>query len=131
MQQNANNIITFPSKNNKQSLNPKTIEEISANMEMIKHVHIQETIETIAPILFEQISTAGFALDEEGKDELEIKIGAFIVESIRCLLLKHYDMEHPFHAIAENIFVYDNEETLTINKKFSILIRDKIESEKS
>lgn len=129
MHQNANNVITFPSRNNKQSINPKTIEEISANMEMIRQVHIQETIETIAPKLFEQISIAGFALDEDGEDELEIKIGAFIVESMRCLLLKHYGMDHPFHTIAENIFVYDSEDTLTINKKFSILIRDKLESE--
>ena len=121
----ANNVITFPAKN-KQFLNPKSIEEINANMELVKQVHIQETIETIAPKLFEQIAVAGFALEEGGDDELEIKIGAFIVESMRCLLSKHYGIHHPVHEIAENIFSYDKNETLTLNRNFSILIKDKL-----
>jgi hypothetical protein len=118
-------VITFPAKN-KQFLNPKSIEEINANMELVKQVHIQETIETIAPKLFEQIAVAGFALEEGGDDELEIKIGAFIVESMRCLLSKHYGIHHPVHEIAENIFSYDKNETLTLNRNFSILIKDKL-----
>lgn len=131
LQNTANNVIVFPSKNNKQSANPKSLEEISANMEMIRQIHIQETIETVAPKLFEQIAVAGFALDEDGEDELEIKIGAFIVESIRSLLLRHYKISHPFQDIAENIFVYDEDEALTLNKNFSILIKDKLESDNS
>lgn len=130
MPQKANNVITFPSRN-KQSGNPKSIEEVNANMELVKQVHIQETIETIAPKLFEQISVAGYALDEEGEDELEIKIGAFIVEAIRSLLSKHYNIHHPFQDIAENIFIYNEEEALTINKDFTILLKNRPGSENS
>ena len=84
----SNNVILFPKKN----LNAKpTLEmkEIEKNMEMMKHYHIQETIATVAPIIFNQMDLAGFNLGEENEIS-SIKDGAFIVESLRSMMCKYY-----------------------------------------
>jgi len=96
----SNNIVSFPKKN----VNPDiTLEDVQHNLDMMKHYHIQETITTLVPIIFNHLDIAGFGLIEEDVD-LDIKDGALIVESLRSLMLKHYDMHHPFQQVAEAIF---------------------------
>lgn len=103
----SNNVIQFPKKNLNSKL-PIDQDQIEKNMEMMKHYHIQETIATIAPIVFNQLELAGFSL---GEDETEnIKDGAFIVESLRSLMCKYYDIYHPFQQISENVFTADSED---------------------
>lgn len=105
-----NNIIPFPKKN----INIKAevnIEDIQNNIEMMKHYHIQETIATIIPIIFNQLDIAGFYLpDEEDEMDDDIKDGALIVESIRSLMCKHYGLYHPFQKVALDVFIQDEEE---------------------
>ena len=96
----SNNVVSFP----KRHANPEiSLEDIQHNMGMMKHYHIQETIQTLVPIIFNQLDIAGFGLVEEDVD-LDIKDGALIVEALRSLMLKHYDMHHPFQQVAEAIF---------------------------
>lgn len=64
MNKSSNNVVTFP-KTKIPSNMPTTIEEIEDNMDMIRQIHIQETIETVMPILFDQISIAGFQPDRK------------------------------------------------------------------
>jgi hypothetical protein len=102
---NSNNIINFP----KQYMGPnKSIEDVDRNLEMMKHYHIQETISNIAPIIFNQLDIAGFDFSDE--ENADIKDGAFIIESLRSLMCKHYGIHHPFQQISENVFYPDNEE---------------------
>lgn len=97
---NSNNVVSFP----KRHANPDiTLDDIQHNVDMMKHYHIQETIQTLVPIIFNHLDIAGFGLIEEDVD-LDIKDGALIVESLRSLMLKHYDMHHPFQQVAEAIF---------------------------
>jgi len=113
MDNNNNNIIPFPKKNIKiRSENSPNLEEIQNNLEMMKHYHIQETIATVIPIIFNQLDISGFYVpDEESEDETaDIKEGALIVESIRSLMCKHYGMYHPFQRIAEDVFIQDQED---------------------
>ena len=98
----SNNVVLFP-KTRLNTNGVKAIEEIEHNLEMMKHYHIQETIVTLVPIIFNQLDIAGFGLVEEDAD-LDIKDGALIVEALRSLMLKHYDMHHPFQQIAEAVF---------------------------
>lgn len=82
-------------------------------MEMIRQHHIHETLTTVAPKIFEILEIAGFDLMNE-EMEKDIKNGAFMVEALRSLLCKYYNMNHPFQDIAENVFVEDGEGGYTI-----------------
>lgn len=103
----SNNIISFP----KPYIGPKSTidtEEITRNLEMMKHYHIQETIMNIAPMIFNQLDVAGFDFSDE--EAIDIKDGAFVVESLRSIMCKHYGLYHPFQQLSENVFFPDKEE---------------------
>ena len=126
MNKNSNNVVTFP-KTKIPSNMPTTIEEIEDNMDMIRQIHIQETIETVMPILFDQISIAGFQPAHEDDD---IKEASFIVEAVRSLLCKVYGVSHPFQVISENIFLEKEDGNLEIAENIKITISNKPDSEK-
>lgn len=115
----------FPKKNlNAKAL--KDIEEIEHNMEMMKHYHIQETIATIAPLIFNQLEVAGFHVTED--NDKDIKDGAFIVESLRSIMCKYYGIYHPFQQIAENVFSQPKDEigALKIVDELNVNLKDDV-----
>lgn len=125
------NIIPFP----KQHTNPTVetnIEEIQQSVDMMKHYHIQESIATIAPIIFNQLDVAGFYLEGEETED-DMKDGTMILESIRSLMCRHYGMYHPFQDISENIFTpLENEDGMKISESINLTFKkeeDKQESE--
>ena len=103
----SNNVIQFPKANIRHG-EVIAIEDIARNVEMMKLYHIQETIANLAPIVFNQLEVAGFGISDE--DTTDIKDGAFIIESLRSLMCKYYDIYHPFQQIAESVFSPDDEE---------------------
>jgi hypothetical protein len=106
----SNNVIQFPKKNNNHIHREElAIEEITHNVNMMKHYHIQETIASLAPLIFNNLEVAGFNISDDEEDEI-VRDGAFIVEAIRSILCKHYSIYHPFQQIADNIFEPDDEE---------------------
>jgi hypothetical protein len=106
---NSNNVIQFPKKNNRIQNNEVVLEDITKNVQMMKHYHIQETIANLAPIIFNNLEVAGFGISDDEDTEI-VRDGAFIVEAIRSILCKHYGIYHPFQQIADNIFEPDEEE---------------------
>lgn len=120
----SNNVIQFPKKNNNINRDDLAIEEISRNVAMMKHYHIQETIANLAPIIFNNLEVAGFGISDDEDAEV-VRDGAFIVEAIRSILCKHYGIYHPFQQIADNIFEPDDEEegALRIVEKLNLKLR--------
>lgn len=104
---NSNNVISFPKPYIGPKIDLKT-EDISRNMEMMRHYHIQETIANIAPMIFNQLDIAGFDIADE--ESMNVKDGAFLVEALRSMMCKYYGMYHPFQQISENVFFPDKEE---------------------
>jgi len=100
----SNNVILFP-KENKNLKNIISIDEINHNVEQMYLYHIQETITNIIPIVFNQLEISGFLVEEEDDDNL--RDGAFIVESLRSFMCKHYGIYHPFQKITDNVFEED------------------------
>lgn len=98
----SNNVVSFPK--GKTVSKDITLEDIQHNMDMMRHYHIQETIQNLVPMIFNQLDIAGFGLIEDDVDH-DVKDGALIVEALRSLMLKHYDMHHPFQQVSEAIFV--------------------------
>lgn len=104
---NSNNVITFPKQSPRVGAAP-SLDSIQQSVDMMKHYHIQETIATIAPIIFTQLDIAGFPLpDDDDDDNFEgdiIKDSAFIIEALRAMMNRHYGLYHPFQLIADNVF---------------------------
>lgn len=99
----SNNVITFPKQYNGPLLNGLSAADIQENVNMMKEFHIQETIHNLAPIIFNHLEISGF-MSEDNEDTFEIKDGALILESIRSMLMKHYNIYHPFQKLAETVF---------------------------
>jgi hypothetical protein len=118
----ANNIIVFPGKNLR---GPQTIEEVVDNLDMVRQVHIQETLELVVPRLFESFSVAGFQPDEDDEEKY-MKHGALIVEAARSFLCKVSGLPHPLQLIAENLFdQVDEDGNLEVSDKVKIVITPK------
>ena len=95
------------------------------NLDMVRQVHIQETLELVVPRLFESFSVAGFQPDED--DEIQyMKHGAMIVEAARSFLCKVSGLPHPLQIIAENLFdQVDEDGNLEVSDKVKIVITPK------
>lgn len=120
----SNNVVIFPKQNLNVKIPEFSIEEINHNVEMMKHYHIQETLANLTPIIFNQLEIAGFNIsDEENED---IKDGAFVVESLRSIMCKYYNIYHPFQKIADSVFVPDKEEidSLKITDSLNIELKN-------
>lgn len=128
----SNNVVQFPKIYNGPKDEESFREQISLNIDMMKHYHIQETIATITPMIFTQLEIAGFPLgDEESGELVDIKDGALIIESLRSIMCKQYEIYHPFQKIADNIFSPDDEEEGALKISESINIQLKQQSETS
>lgn len=101
---NANNVITFPKEYHGPRVNGLSANDINDNVNMMKTYHIEETIYNLAPIIFNHLEISGFDLVNDD-DEFAVKDGALILESIKSLLSKHYEIHHPFQNLAEAVFV--------------------------
>lgn len=104
----SNNVVLFPKSYSGPKGETLTIENVSKNIDMMKHFHIQETISTIAPMIFNQLDLAGFDFSDE--ETSDVKDGAFIIEALRSMMCKHHGIYHPFQLISENVFFPDSEE---------------------
>ena len=86
------NVIKFPNQGR-----VLTEETVTSNISNVKLVHINETLQTVIPILFSNIEIAGFDLsvDDNDEDDTDIKDGTLIVEvgldveAAPLLLLRH------------------------------------------
>jgi hypothetical protein len=121
----ANNIIQFPKSisDRRASSLPQTLDDVAENVDIVKQVHIQESIETIIPMLFNNLAMIGFQPTE---DDDFLKDGALIVESVRSFLNKVYEMHHPLQLIAQNLFVQSDEDgSLEVTDKIKLVISPK------
>jgi hypothetical protein len=119
MKKQSDNVIMFPLKGNPPQ--HVTAEQITLDMKMVKFNHINEALETIIPILFNNITIAGFdILPEEEENDENIKDNALIVESIRSILCKYYGLNHPLQEVAEEFFVSKGDGVLTITKHLDL-----------
>lgn len=116
------NVIPFPRKVSTASIQPapQSIEEVEETVDVVRQVHIQQTLEQVIPMLFDNLSLAGF----QPTDEMDfLKDGALIVEATRSFLNKIYGTRHPLQLIADNLFEQvDSEGTLEVSDKVKIVI---------
>jgi hypothetical protein len=127
------NVIQFPSKRTHIPVDELTEEDVLSNVDNIKYNHINETINAVVPMLFHNMELAGFEFElDDSEPDIFVKDGSFLVESIRSMLCKFYEIEHPFQFIADNIFVSDGEGNFSLAKKLELNLESfKVEEEDS
>lgn len=121
---NNNNVVVFPPERivnpSRTPLGskkvPKTLEDIQTNLNLVHHVYINDILESIIPMIISQLEAAGFDISSEEN----VKDGAFLVEAFRSLLCKHYNIDHPFQKLADNIFISEEDGNLRVVKKIEI-----------
>jgi hypothetical protein len=117
------NVIQFPRKN-KQSVIPSE-EKIATDMNMVKINHINEALQTLIPKLFNDMMVAGFdVVPEEEEDTQNLKDSAMIVESIRSLMCKYYDIKHPIQEISESFFIEESDGTISVTKRLDLNLEE-------
>ena len=108
-----------------------TPEDIDKKIDFMKQFHIQETITTIATMVFNQLDISGFSFADELDDGTDtIKDGALIIESLRSIMCKHYGIYHPFQKLSEEIFYHDGEDPnlLKIADNLNIKLKEDVET---
>ncbi len=119
----TDNVIPFPRKRQSPlgDLTPQSMEEVEDTVDVVRQAHIQQTLEQVIPMLFDNLALAGF----QPSDELVfLKDGALIVEAARSFLNKIYGMSHPLQIIADNLFVQiDGEGNLEVSDRVKIIIQ--------
>ena len=119
----SDNVIPFPRKT-KTTLGvitpPQSMEEVVETVDVVRQAHIQQTLEQVIPMLFDNFALAGF----QPTDEMAfLKDGALIVEAARSFLNKIYGANHPLQLIADNLFEQiDSEGNLEVSEKVKIVI---------
>jgi hypothetical protein len=84
-----------------------------------KAIHIQETLINLMPALFNAIERYGFQFDEL-QEEATKRDGTFVIEAVKSLLCKYYDLHHPFQDIAEQAFIVDDGGELDFAEKLAL-----------
>ena len=111
----ANNVIEFPNKNKLLSGKPKDMIEVTLNVNQIRFNHINETLQAVVPMIFSNIELAGFDfIPNEDDEDPNIKDGALLVECLRSMLCKHYNIEHPLQRVAEEMFIRQDDDSFTL-----------------
>lgn len=103
---NKNNVIMFP-KGKKDDSPPQTLDEIVDKIEKIRFEHAENTIQEIAPQMLNILSTVGVDITHPDQQTLN----AMFIECIRAHMHKMMKIHHPFHDIAEQFFIYNEDET--------------------
>ena len=119
MTKHTDNVIMFPNRGTPPQT--VTVEKTTYDVTMVKMNHINEALETIIPMLFNNITIAGFDIvPDEEDDDSNLKYNALVVESIRSILCKYYDMKHPLQDVAEEFFFHKEEGVLAVTKHLDV-----------
>lgn len=114
----SNNIIRFPKENIRNVLPVEHLnkEQLDDHLDLLKNYIIDEVIDIIIPAMYNQLAVIGYPIDDD-----TAKDGALIIESLRSLLLKKYDISHPLQDVANGMFSIDENDDLTLTGKLSII----------
>ena len=110
--QEETNILMFPMnrvvKPNKTALRtnvaPKNLEEIKGAVHYQKILKVNQVMEVLVPMLANGLTSYGINLSTEK----EAKQIAFLIESLRSLLYKFMELNHPIQTIADELFEFKN-----------------------
>lgn len=100
----SNNVISFPKvkKSNPDAPGMPSIKEVHENILDLKENEIVEMTEVLGTMIVEALDLAGFKVSV---NEQNTPVLCFFIEALKSMIAKQYGMDHPFHDIAYNCFV--------------------------
>lgn len=116
----TSNIIPFP----KTSGNVPEPSEVFSRLTEAKGDEIETIIDMICSDILDTFNNAGFPVVD---DIAALPDVCFVLESVRSLVEKYYDIEHPFHKIAENCFQFEGDKLIFTNPKFKLDTEERTE----
>lgn len=111
------NIVKFPITNPRAPL----IEDVQQTISTAKLFHVEEALEVLIPVMFGQFDLLGFSISYEDNE----KDYQLIVEAIRSMLYKHYDLTYPLQDMVEKLMVKDEDGDLIFNENFKYSLKRK------
>lgn len=78
---------------------PHTVEEIKANVELVRQMYVNDVTETLLTVMVQQMVAGGFNVDAEEHN----KDFGFLIETVRSTLCKAMGFYHPFQDIASEL----------------------------
>lgn len=104
----TDNIIFFPGM--KRESPPQTIEEIVDRVTQTRKEHVDSVLYDLVPELMHLFGSYG--LDVSSNEN--IKDVAMIMESIKSMIMRQYNLSHPFHEMVDNIFDFSYNDDSTV-----------------
>lgn len=106
---NETNVIQFPVQKKPIPHELPSIDQVQQILHNQKQAELSDLTEVLGNIVIDQLHSAGLTVmqnDEATKDV------CFFLESLKSLLYKHYQLEHPFQHFAEQCFVYNDDDNI-------------------
>jgi hypothetical protein len=112
-------VIEFPKQNVRlaRAQGAPSKDQVDNSVETMKLVHVNDTLMALVPMIFERLYAAGFEYPEIAEYEYHVE---FFIETLHSLMLKKYDIAHPFQAMSDNIFQKDEDGDLTLVDEISV-----------
>lgn len=95
----TDNVIVFPGVRFA-GAPPQNIEEIADNVTQIRKDHVDGVMNDMIPDVINMFGAYGVDIN----DDKYVKDVALVIESIKSLLHKQYNLDHSFHNMIDNIF---------------------------
>lgn len=103
------NVVSIASRG---PIDPVTLEDIRDRVDAVREVFIESVAEQIYLSAIDAMYRAGFDLNDETLDKDE----AMMYQSMKSILMKSRGLDHPFQAIAEESFEYDEDGDMIVRK---------------
>lgn len=110
-----NDIVQFPKTfkthpDNQSDDTFTSIEDVDNRMYAVKAYHITEVSTHLAETFFNGLQICGFPLDLENMETH--KDIAFLMETMKSMMMRHYGMTHPLHSFVEEKFIVGDDEMI-------------------
>lgn len=106
---NETNVIMFPIEKKPVPHEPPSINEVQQILHNQKQAELLDLTEILGNIVIDQLHSAGLTVMQ---NEEATKDVCFFLESLKSLLYKHYQLEHPFQHFADQCFVYNDDDKI-------------------
>jgi hypothetical protein len=110
----TDNVILFPGFR-REDAPPQNLDEIHDKVTQTRKEHVAGVMNDMIPDVINMFGAYGVDIN----DDKYIKDVALVMESIKALLHRQYNLEHPFHNISDNIFEFKYNEDSTIEYTYT------------
>jgi hypothetical protein len=112
----VSNVVQFPVE--RLNVPPQSIEEMQDSISIMRKEHVDNLMDMMIPSVLMLFETNGMDVETEAY----VKDSALVIESIKALMYKYYNLEHPLNFIAETCFDVrmNSDESISYNYDISL-----------